>query len=55
VNSPPAEQIEVYSVSGALLYRAQKASGKATFRLNHLPKGVLIVKGGSGWVKKVIN
>jgi hypothetical protein len=55
VNSPSAEQIDIYSVSGALLYQAQKASGEATFRLNHLPKGVLIVKGGSGWVKKVVN
>jgi hypothetical protein len=55
INTPMSEQIEVYSVSGALLYRARKASGKATFRLNHLPKGVLIIKGSSGWVKKIVN
>jgi hypothetical protein len=37
-----------------LLYQAQKAVGKATFNLNHLPKGVLIVRGGSGWTGKIV-
>jgi hypothetical protein len=54
VNTPVAERIDVYSVSGALLYQAQKATGEATFNLGHLPKGVLIVRGGSGWTRKVV-
>jgi hypothetical protein len=55
VNTPVSEQVEVYSVSGQLLYKAQKAVGEATFNLNHLPKGVLIVKGSTGWVRKIVN
>jgi hypothetical protein len=54
VGTPLAERIEVYSVSGQLLYKAQKAAGEATFDLNHLPKGVYIVRGGSGWTGKIV-
>jgi hypothetical protein len=53
VDSPASEQVSVYSVGGQLLYSAQKASGSATFDLNSLPSGVLIVKGSSGWTKKI--
>jgi hypothetical protein len=53
VNSSAAERIDVYSINGALLYQAQKASGEATFNLNRLNRGVLIVKGSSGWTRKV--
>jgi hypothetical protein len=54
VNTPAAEQIAVYSVSGQLLYRAQKTAGPAVFDLNGLPRGVRIVRGSSGWVRKVV-
>jgi YD repeat-containing protein len=54
VNTPSAERIGVYSVSGSLLYQAQKPAGEATFNLGHLPKGVYIVKGSSGWVRKIV-
>jgi hypothetical protein len=54
VNTPAAEGIEVYSVGGQLLYRVQKAAGAATFDLNRLPRGVLIVRGSSGWVRKAV-
>ncbi|MDR1675907.1 MAG: hypothetical protein LBR86_05520, partial [Tannerella sp.] len=54
VNTPVAEGIEVYSVGGQLLYRVQKAAGAATFDLNRLPRGVLIVRGSSGWVRKAV-
>jgi hypothetical protein len=55
VNTPAAERIDVYSISSQLLYKAQKAAGEATFNINHLPKGVLIVRGGSGWTTKIVN
>jgi hypothetical protein len=55
VNSPAAERIDVYSAAGALLYQVQKASGEATFNFNRLPQGVLIVRGGSGWTRKIVN
>jgi hypothetical protein len=54
VNTPQSEQIEVYSVSGQRLYVARKEAGKSTFDLNGLPRGVLIVHGGSGWVRKIV-
>jgi hypothetical protein len=54
VNTPQSERIEVYSVSGQRLYVVRKEAGKATFDLNSLPRGVLIVHGGSGWVKKIV-
>jgi hypothetical protein len=54
VNTAVSEQIKVYSISGQLLYGAPKAAGLATFDLNGLPRGVLIVRGSSGWVKKVV-
>jgi Leucine-rich repeat (LRR) protein len=54
VNTPAAEQINVYSLSGARIYSVQKDAGAATFRLSGLPDGVYIVTGSSGWSKKVI-
>ena len=53
VNTPTAEQITVYSVSGARIYSAQKEAGKATFDLSRLAKGVYIVK-GNAWVRKIM-
>jgi hypothetical protein len=54
INSPVSESIFVYSISGALLYQTQKSAGEATFNINQLPQGVLIVKGSSGWVTKTM-
>ncbi|MDR1357234.1 MAG: T9SS type A sorting domain-containing protein, partial [Tannerellaceae bacterium] len=54
VNSPAAEQVEVYSLTGALLHRESKASGSLTLNIGHLPKGILIVRGNSGWTQKII-
>ncbi|MDR3194660.1 MAG: InlB B-repeat-containing protein [Tannerella sp.] len=55
VYTPSVERIDVYAIGGALLYQAQKAAGEATFSLRHLPKGVLIVCGSSGWTRKIVN
>jgi hypothetical protein len=54
VSTPVAEQVAVYSTTGALLYQAQKGIGKAVYHLEHLPSGVLIATGASGWVKKIV-
>jgi hypothetical protein len=55
VRTPVAERTEVYSVAGQLLHRAWKDAGEAVFDLNGLPHGgVLIVRGSSGWVKKIV-
>ncbi|MDR1336672.1 MAG: T9SS type A sorting domain-containing protein [Tannerella sp.] len=54
VNTPAAERVTVYSLSGTVMYQAQKAAGEASFDLNGLPKGVFIAKGSSGWTRKVV-
>jgi Leucine-rich repeat (LRR) protein len=51
INSPVSEQIDAYSIGGALLYRSTKPVGLIT--IDNLPKGALIVRGSSGWVKKI--
>jgi hypothetical protein len=53
INTPISERIGIYSVTGKLLYRLEKPAGKASFPFNHHAQ-VLIVKGSSGWVKKLI-
>jgi hypothetical protein len=53
INSPVPEQIDVYSIGGALLYRTTKPAGGATINTTRFPQGVLIVRGSSGWVKKI--
>jgi hypothetical protein len=52
VDSPAAETVYVYSFTGKLLHTAAKATGQATF--NVPAAKLLIVRGGSGWSKKVI-
>jgi hypothetical protein len=54
VDTPVAEQISIYTISGALLLQSQKTAGAATFDIRRLPAGVLIVKGESGWRKKIV-
>jgi uncharacterized protein YjdB len=57
VNSPAAERISIYSVTGTLLYSFDKPAGAFTFHPSpftlHLSP-VLIVKGSSGWSKKLV-
>jgi hypothetical protein len=51
VDSPAAETVYVYSLNGKLLYTATKASGLVTF--DAPSEKLLIVRGTSGWAKKV--
>ncbi|MDR0769401.1 MAG: Ig-like domain-containing protein [Dysgonamonadaceae bacterium] len=53
IDSPAAEQIEVYSISGKLLHRVRKRAGKASFTVSN-SEWVLIIRGSSGWVKRII-
>jgi predicted RNA-binding protein with TRAM domain len=54
VNTPASERIKIYSIDGALQYSVQKTTGEAIYTISNLPNGILIVKGSSGWVKKVV-
>jgi hypothetical protein len=53
VLTPNNETVTVYSSSGSLLFRSSKLPGHATFNISHLPKGVIIVKGSTGWRRKI--
>ncbi|MDR2691289.1 MAG: leucine-rich repeat protein [Dysgonamonadaceae bacterium] len=53
VDSPVAESVHIYSVTGTLLYRLEKPAGKTSFVINS-PGQVVIVKGSSGWAEKLI-
>jgi len=54
ISSPVAEKIQIYSVNGVLLYNFEKPAGKVDHILSNTPGSVLIVKGSSGWMKKVM-
>ena len=58
VDSPVAERVNIYSVTGTLVYGLKKPAGKTSFAVNstitNLSTPVLIVKGSSGWVKKLV-
>jgi hypothetical protein len=53
VNSPAAETVYIYSFTGKLLYSATKASGLVIF--DAPSEKMLIVRGTSGWTRKLIN
>ncbi|MDR2388323.1 MAG: BACON domain-containing protein [Tannerellaceae bacterium] len=55
VDTPETERISIYSPSGGLLYRVQKGVGAVLYRIDRLPRGVLLVSGSSGWSTKVIH
>ena len=54
INSPVAETIQVYSVNGVLLNNFRKPAGPADYIISEASGAVLIIKGSSGWVTKVI-
>jgi hypothetical protein len=55
IQSNRTEQITIYSVNGARLYESRIQAGAITINTTPFPQGVLIVRGSSGWVKKVVN
>ena len=54
VNSDRAETVYVYSLNGSLIYMGNKAEGQAVFNINTQEK-VLVIKGSSGWNRKIFN
>ena len=51
INTPVSETISVYSSNGLLLNTYEKTAGSASYSLKS--NASLIVKGSSGWVKKI--
>jgi hypothetical protein len=54
VSSPSKESLTVFSVNGTLLFQDTKEKGSTGINIAHLPKGVLIIRGSSGWTRKII-
>jgi hypothetical protein len=54
VRTAASEAVAVYSLSGVAVFLSEKDAGLATFRPNDLSAGVYIVRGGSGWTRKII-
>jgi len=53
VDSSVSETVEIYSVTGALVFSGQKAEGKAVFNIANLPAGAHIIKGANWQVKGI--
>jgi len=54
IQSSVAETVQIYLANGVLLYNFQKQAGKTSYQINQFKGTVLIVKGSSGWTRKVI-
>jgi hypothetical protein len=53
ISSPSAETVNIYTLTGKLLYGIQKPAGATSLTVHH-PQGILIVRGSSGWIRKLI-
>ena len=54
VSSLHNERVEIYSLAGTLVFSQQKPEGEVKYDISNLPKGIIIVRGSSGWVEKVL-
>ncbi len=54
INTSVEEVIQFYSVSGMLLFSQIKQAGEEIFSIENIPSQMLIVKGSSGWVRKLM-
>ena len=54
IESAVSETIDIYAVNGVKVYSTVKTSGLISVSAGHLPEGLLIVKGSTGWVNKVM-
>ena len=54
INTSISEDIQVYTLEGVLVYQARKEAGEVVYNVSNIPDGVMIVRGSSGWVKRVL-
>jgi hypothetical protein len=54
LSSPISESVSLYSCFGELLYKTNKQAGTVQMPLGSIKNGVLIVRGSSGWAKKIV-
>ncbi len=55
LNTPMNETVSLYSVLGVLLDKVKKLDGEIQVPLKTIDSKMLIVRGSSGWAKKIIN
>jgi hypothetical protein len=55
IDSSVSEQITIYSINGIRLFRNEKPQSKVVFHIGRLQDKILIIKGSSGWVRKILN
>ncbi|MDH6314111.1 hypothetical protein M2137_002905 [Parabacteroides sp. PFB2-10] len=53
IKSPQKETVNLFTLTGKCLYTTQKGIGEIQINLNDNNEGLMIVKGSSGWVKKI--
>ena len=53
IDSPATEMVDIYSINGRLLGRIIKIPGKVAHDLHLSSQSVLIVRGSSGWTRKI--
>jgi hypothetical protein len=54
IETPVAETVQAYSMLGSLLFNFQKPEGKISYVVNQSKNSIIILKGSSGWAKKLI-
>lgn len=54
IQSPFAETVQIFSLGGMLINTFQKIEDTAIYPVNQLRDKIVIVKGSSGWTKKII-
>ena len=54
IQNPVSETVFIYSINGALLYNLHKPEGKVEFLINQSKGTELILRGSSGWAKKLL-
>jgi len=54
IKSPFYETVDIYSIDGTLLFNVTKTSSEILIPVNYGKEKIFIVKGGNGWVRKVV-
>ena len=54
IQSERTERITIYSIMGQKLHETAIQLGLHTINASQFPQGILIIKGSSGWIKKLI-
>ena len=54
IGTPYSETIQIYSITGSLLGQFSKPAGAVSYSVSSFNERLLIIRGSSGWVKKIM-